>query len=250
MKPLENKVAVITGASRGLGRAMALALAEQGASIALVARDAAALAEVSAAIQAIGGTAETYLADVTDEASVAALEAAVIARFGKVQILVNNAGMNLRKKIHEFSLEEWMRVTNTNLTSVFLLCRAFVPNMKGQGYGRIINMTSIMAHVSLPERTAYSSTKAALLGLTKSLAMELAPDNITVVGISPGPFLTEMNLAISNDAEKNAMFLSKIPVGRWGKVEEIGSLATYICSDAAGFITGTDILIDGGWCAS
>ncbi len=250
MKPLENKVAVITGASRGLGKAMALALAEQGASIALVARDAAAMAEVSVAIQAIGGTAESYVADVTDEASVAALEAAVIARFGTVQILVNNAGMNLRKKIHEFTLEEWMRVTNTNLTSVFLMCRAFVPHMKGQGYGRIINMTSIMAHVSLPERSAYSSTKAALLGLTKSLAMELAPDNITVVGISPGPFLTEMNLAISNDAEKNAMFLSKIPVGRWGKVEEIGSLAAYICSDAAGFITGTDILIDGGWCAS
>ncbi len=250
MKPLENKVAVITGASRGLGKAMALALAEQGASIALVARDAAALAEVSAAIKAAGGTAETYVADVTDEVSVAAMEEAVIARFGKVQILVNNAGMNLRKKIHEFTLEEWMRVTNTNLTSVFLMCRAFVPHMKGQGYGRIINMTSIMAHVSLPERTAYSSTKAALLGLTKSLAMELAPDNITVVGISPGPFLTEMNLAISNDAEKNAMFLSKIPAGRWGKVEEIGSLAAYICSDAAGFITGTDILIDGGWCAT
>jgi NAD(P)-dependent dehydrogenase (short-subunit alcohol dehydrogenase family) len=250
MKPLENKVAVITGASRGLGKAMALALAEQGASIALVGRDAAALAEVSAAIHAIGGTCESYVTDVTDEASVAALEAAVIARFGKVQILVNNAGMNLRKKIHEFTLEEWMRVTNTNLTSVFLMCRAFVPHMKGQGYGRIINMTSIMAHVSLPERTAYSSTKAALLGLTKSLAMELAPDNITVVGISPGPFLTEMNLAISNDAEKNAMFLSKIPIGRWGQVEEIGSLAAYICSDAAGFITGTDILIDGGWCAS
>lgn len=250
MKTLENKVAVVTGASRGLGKSMALALAAQGASIALVARDTEALKEVAAEIAALGAAAEIYVADVTDEASVAALEQAVIARFGKVQILINNAGMNLRKKIHEFTLEEWMRVTNTNLTSVFLMCRAFVPHMKGQGYGRIINMTSIMAHVSLPERTAYSSTKAALLGLTKSLAMELAPDNITVVGISPGPFLTEMNLAISNDAEKNAMFLSKIPVGRWGKVEEIGSLAAYICSDAAGFITGTDILIDGGWCAS
>ena len=250
MKALDNKVAVITGASRGLGKAMAVALAAQGASVALVARDTAALDSVAAEIRSTGGTAEIYAADVTDEASVAALEAAVIARFGKVQILINNAGMNLRKKIHEFTLEEWMRVTNTNLTSVFLLCRAFVPHMKGQGYGRIFNMTSIMAHVSLPERAAYSATKAALLGLTKALAMELAPDNITVVGISPGPFLTEMNLPILNDPEKNAMFVAKIPIGRWGQPEEIGALAAFLCSDQAGFITGTDILIDGGWCAT
>ncbi len=250
MKALENKVAVITGASRGLGKAMSIALAAQGASIALVGRDSAALNSVADEIRTAGGTAEVYTADVTDEASVAALEAAVVARFGKVQILINNAGMNLRKKIHEFTLEEWMSVTNTNLTSVFLLCRAFVPHMKGQGYGRIFNMTSIMAHVSLPERAAYSSTKAALLGLTKALAMELAPDNITVVGISPGPFLTEMNLPILNDPEKNALFVSKIPIGRWGQPEEIGALAAFLCSDQAGFITGTDILIDGGWCAT
>ena len=250
MKALENKVAVITGASRGLGKAMSIALAAQGASIALVGRDTAALNSVAEEIRSGGGTAEIYTTDVTDEASVAALEAAVVARFGKVQILINNAGMNLRKKIHEFTLEEWMSVTNTNLTSVFLLCRAFVPHMKGQGYGRIFNMTSIMAHVSLPERAAYSSTKAALLGLTKALAMELAPDNITVVGISPGPFLTEMNLPILNDPEKNALFVSKIPIGRWGQPEEIGALAAFLCSDQAGFITGTDILIDGGWCAT
>ncbi len=250
MKALENKVAVITGASRGLGKAMSIALAAQGASIALVGRDEAALNSVADEIRTAGGTAEVYTADVTDEASVAALEAAVVARFGKVQILINNAGMNLRKKIHEFTLEEWMSVTNTNLTSVFLLCRAFVPHMKGQCYGRIFNMTSIMAHVSLPERAAYSSTKAALLGLTKALAMELAPDNITVVGISPGPFLTEMNLPILNDPEKNALFVSKIPIGRWGQPHEIGALAAFLCSDQAGFITGTDILIDGGWCAT
>jgi NAD(P)-dependent dehydrogenase (short-subunit alcohol dehydrogenase family) len=250
MKTLENKVAVVSGASRGLGKAMALALAAQGASIALVARDKAALADVAKEIQAAGGTAETFIADLTDEVSVDALQEAVLARFGKVHILINNAGMNLRKKIHEFTLTEWKQVTDTNLTSVFLMCRAFVPQMKGQGYGRIFNMTSIMAHVSLPERTAYSSTKAALLGLTKSLALELAPEGITVVGISPGPFLTEMNLPITQDAEKNAMFLSKIPMGRWGQPKEIGALAAFLCSDDAGFITGTDILIDGGWCAA
>jgi NAD(P)-dependent dehydrogenase (short-subunit alcohol dehydrogenase family) len=250
MKPLQDKVAVISGASRGLGKAMALALSAQGATIALVARDEAALASVAEEIRAAGGVAEAFRADLTSEESVAALETAVIARFGRVHILVNNAGMNLRKKIHEFTLEEWMQVTNTNLTSVFLMCRAFVPHMKGQGYGRIFNMTSIMAHVSLPERTAYSSTKAALLGLTKALALELAAEKITVVGISPGPFLTEMNEPILQDPEKNAAFVAKIPVGRWGEVHEIGALAAYLCSDAAGFITGTDILIDGGWCAA
>jgi NAD(P)-dependent dehydrogenase (short-subunit alcohol dehydrogenase family) len=172
-----------------------------------------------------------------------------LARFGHAHILINNAGMNLRKPIHEYSLEEWMRVVNTNLTSVFLMCRAFIPQMKTLGWGRIVNMTSIMSHVSLPGRTAYSSTKAALLGLTKALALELAPDGITVVAISPGPFATEMNLPLLENPELNAQFVSKIPLGRWGKVEEVGALARFLCSEEAGFITGTDILIDGGWCA-
>jgi NAD(P)-dependent dehydrogenase (short-subunit alcohol dehydrogenase family) len=111
-------------------------------------------------------------------------------------------------------------------------------------------MTSIMSHVSLPGRTAYSCSKTALLGITRALAQELAADGITVNGISPGPFATEMNTALIQNAEANALFLSKIPLGRWGKVEEIGELALYLCSEAAGFITGTDIVIDGGWCAN
>ncbi len=249
-KALEGRTAVITGASRGLGKAMALALAADGANLALVARDEAKLAEtVEAALKAGAAAAEPFRVDVTDEKQVGELERAVVERFGRVQILINNAGINIRKPIHEFTLEEWNRVTNTNLTSVFLLCRAFVPQMKGQGYGRIINMTSIMSHISLPARAAYSSTKAALLGLTRALALELAMDGITVVGISPGPIATEINLPIMNNPEANAQFTAKIPVGRWGKVEEIGALARFLCSEDAGFITGTDILIDGGWCA-
>jgi NAD(P)-dependent dehydrogenase (short-subunit alcohol dehydrogenase family) len=129
------------------------------------------------------------------------------------------------------------------------MCRAFVPHMKGQGYGRILNLTSIMSHTSLPGRAAYSSTKAALLGLTRALALELAPEGITVVGISPGPFATEMNTALMENPEINAQFMAKVPLKRWGRVEEIGKLAVYLCSPDAGFITGTDILIDGGWCA-
>ncbi|MBS1832040.1 MAG: SDR family oxidoreductase [Acidobacteria bacterium] len=248
-RPLEGKVAVITGASRGLGKAMAVALAEGGAKLALVARDAAKLDETKAAVEAAGSVAKVFLADVAKEADVLRIEKEIAAEFGTVNILINNAGMNLRKQVHEFTLEEWNSVMDTNVTSVFLMSRSFVPMMKGQGYGRIINMTSIMAHVSLAGRTVYSTSKSALLGFTRALALELAPEQITVVGISPGPFGTEMNTPLMNNPEVNAVFLSKIALGRWGRVEEIGKLALFLCSEDAGFITGTDILIDGGWCA-
>ena len=154
---LEGRVALITGGSRGLGKAMAMALAADGASLALVARDAAKLAETAEEARTLGVRVETFVTDVTDEDQVSALQADVADRLGRVHILINNAGINIRKQIHEFTLEEWNRVVNTNLTSVFLLCRAFVPQMKGAGYGRIINLTSIMSHVSIPGRTAYSS---------------------------------------------------------------------------------------------
>jgi NAD(P)-dependent dehydrogenase (short-subunit alcohol dehydrogenase family) len=246
---LRGKAAVVTGASRGLGKAMALALAREGVRVALVARDSAKLAEAADEVRAAGGEAHVFEADITKEEQVLALEQNLRAALGTVQILVNNAGINLRKRVTDFTLAEWQGVLDTNLTSVFLMCRAFVPHMKGTGYGRIINMTSIMSHVSLPERTAYSATKAGLLGFTRALAMELAEDGVTVVGISPGPFATEMNTALMNDPEKNAMFLSKIPVHRWGQVEDIGALAVFLCSESASFITGTDIVIDGGWLA-
>ena len=246
---LSGKTAVITGGSRGLGKAMALALAAEGVNIALAARDEVAMAEVAAEIEALGAQAACFKTDVTDEAAVDTLRDEVLARFGGVDILINNAGINIRKNVHEFTLEEWRRVNDTTVTSVFLLCRAFVPHMKGKGYGRIVNMTSIMSHISLPGRTAYSTSKAALLGFTRALALELATEGVTVVGISPGPFATEMNQPLINNPELNAKFVASIPVGRWGKVEEIGKLARYICSEYAGFITGTDILIDGGWCA-
>jgi NAD(P)-dependent dehydrogenase (short-subunit alcohol dehydrogenase family) len=245
---LTGKVALITGASKGLGKAMALALSRAGASIALVSRDESKLAEVHSEIAA-HGTSEIFVADVRQESHVIRLEKEVAARFGKINILINNAGINIRKNLVDFTLDEWQSVMDTNLTSVFLMCRAFVPHMKGAGFGRILTMTSIMSHISLPQRAAYSASKTGVLGIIRALALELAPDGITVNGISPGPFATEMNLPVMQNPEANAQFLTSIPMGKWGKVEDIGSLAVFLCSDAAAFITGTDILIDGGWCA-
>ena len=246
---LDGHIAAVTGASKGLGREMAEALAAAGAKVLLIARDELLLSEVVRGIRARGGVAEYMTADVTDET--VGDEADQFARetFGPCDILVNNAGINNRKTIEDMSFEEWNEIIAVNLTGPFAMSRALVPGMKKAGWGRIINMTSIMSHVSLPSRTGYSTTKAGLLGFTRALALELAPHNITVNGISPGPFATEMNRPLIEDPEKNSQFLASIPLGRWGRPKEIGTLAVYLCSDDSGYLTGTDIVIDGGWLA-
>jgi NAD(P)-dependent dehydrogenase (short-subunit alcohol dehydrogenase family) len=246
---LKTRVAVVTGASRGLGRAIALALAGQGARLALLARDQARLETVAAEARQLGTEAEVIPCDVTAEDRVAAAAEQIKQRFGHVHILVNNAGTNVRKPVTEFTYAEWRQVLDTNLTSAFLLCRALVPLMHGQGYGRILNLTSIMSHVALPGRSAYAASKAGLLGFTKALALELAPVGITVNGISPGPVATELNKPILENPAVSREFTSRIPAGRWGTEEEVAQLAVYLCSEAAGWITGTDVLLDGGWTA-
>ena len=190
MKPktLDGRVAVVTGGSRGLGKAIARSLGSNGAKLALIARGRDALSSAAGEIQSTGAEVETFQADITDEKQVSRMERDILSRFGHVDILVNNAGINVRKRLEEFSLEEWNCVLAANLTSVFLMCRAFVPQMKGCGYGRIINLASIMSHVSMSGRAAYSASKAGLLGLTKALALELASDGSrwsrSVLGLS------------------------------------------------------------------
>lgn len=246
---LKGRIALVTGASRGLGKAMAVALASEGARVALVSRGEAELNQVAAEIQAAGGVAAVFPADVASEEQVLQTESGVRARLGRVSILINNAGLNVRKSVTDLTPEDWRRVIETNVSSAFLLCRSFVPHMKGQGYGRILNIASVMGSISLPNRTAYSASKAALLGFTRSLALELAEERITVNTISPGLFETELARPVLDNPEIKAQFLANIPLARTGKPEEIGALAVYLCSDDAGYITGSDILIDGGWTA-
>jgi NAD(P)-dependent dehydrogenase (short-subunit alcohol dehydrogenase family) len=246
---LQGKVAVITGASRGLGRAMALALGEAGAKLALVSRDKNKLAETQKLATETGAESEVFIADVRDEAQVGKLGKDVLARFGGTHILINNAGTAVRKNVADFTLDEWKLVLDTNLTGAFLVSRAFIPHMKAAKWGRIINITSIMAHVGSAGRGAYCASKAGLLCLTKCMALELVNDGITVVAISPGFYATDLTAPLRADAQKNAALMAQTPMARWGKPEEIGGLARYICSDGASFMTGTDILMDGGWTA-
>ncbi|MDQ3261151.1 MAG: SDR family oxidoreductase [Pseudomonadota bacterium] len=246
---LTGRVAVVTGASRGIGRAIAIELAGAGAKLALASRNQAKLAETLNMVRTAGAEAETYLCDVRDEAQVRQLAEKVKARFGAAHILVNNAGTAIRKNIIDFSFEEWRALTDTNITGVFLMCKYIVPLMKGQGYGRIINLTSIMAHVSSTGRGVYSATKHAVLGLTRALALELVDEKINVVAISPGFIATDLTAPLRADPVKNAALMAQTPMHRWGQPEEIASMALYICSDRAAFMTGSDVLVDGGWCA-
>lgn len=246
---LDGRVAVVTGASKGLGRQMAESLAEAGATVALVARSRDLLEEVKAGILARGGKAYAFVGDVSKESDVTAVADEIRRQAGIPDILINNAGTNIRRPLHEFTLEEWHQVMSINVDGPFLCSRAFIPGMIEKKFGRIISMASTMAHVSLPQRAAYSASKCAVLGMTRAMALDLAPYNITANAISPGPFPTEITKVVERDPVQLAAFNANIPLGRWGKLEEIGALAVFLSSDASGFITGTDIVIDGGWTA-
>ncbi|HYV38162.1 MAG TPA: glucose 1-dehydrogenase [Gemmataceae bacterium] len=247
---LDNKTALVTGGNRGLGKQMSLALAEAGANVAIISRRAeeanAAAGEVASAT---GRTCRGYACDVAVPENVDQTVSQVLKDFGKIDILVNNAGINARGAIDKLSVEDFRRVQETNVTGPWLLCKALAAHFKDRRYGRVVNMGSTLSVISLPDRTPYSASKGAVLQLTRALALEWAPYAVTVNCIMPGPFGTEMNQVLMKDPKVYQEFIAKIPLGRWGNLEEIGGLVVFLASDASSFITGAAIAIDGGWIA-
>jgi len=245
---LDGRVAIVTGGSQGLGRAMAAALAEAGAQLAIASRtEEKTLATAKELETTHGQKCRGYTCDISKPEQVEALVAQVIADFGHIDILINNAGINLRGSIEELSLETFRKVQDTNVTGVWLMCREVAPHMKARRYGRVINIGSTLSLVTIPGRTPYATSKGAVLQLTKTLALEWAPFGITVNAILPGPFGTEMNRTLLDDPEAYQSFVAQIPLGRWGEPNEIGGLALFLASDASSFVTGAGYLIDGGW---
>jgi NAD(P)-dependent dehydrogenase (short-subunit alcohol dehydrogenase family) len=186
---------------------------------------------------------------VADAGQVEAMVRSVVDAFGRVDILVNNAGVNVRKPIEEFDEATWDMIQNTNLKGPFLCARAVAKQMKQQQYGRIINVASMLGAVGLPERSAYCSSKGGLIQLSKVLALELAAYNVTVNALCPGPFATELNTVVINNPEANRYFVDNIALGRWGRPEELAGAVVFLASDASAFMTGSSLVIDGGWTA-
>jgi NAD(P)-dependent dehydrogenase (short-subunit alcohol dehydrogenase family) len=246
---LTGRVALVTGGSKGLGKAMARGLAEAGADVVISSRHEEELRPALDAILSGTGRKGRYVvADVASRADVARLAAEAQKAFGKVDILINNAGTNAPQSIDAITDETWDRVLETNLTSVMALTRALVPGLKERRWGRVIHISSIMAFISKEGRNTYSATKAALIGLAKASALELGPYGVTVNCIAPGPFLTDLPLSILTQAERDE-WSKMTAIGRWGNPDELVGPALLLASDAGSYVTGQVLLVDGGFTA-
>jgi NAD(P)-dependent dehydrogenase (short-subunit alcohol dehydrogenase family) len=247
---LTGKTALVTGGARGLGKLMATALAEAGADLALTGRSLEPLQAAATEIAgATGRSVRCFAGDVAIATDVDRLHREVTDACGDVDILINNAGTNIRGSLDQISEADWDSVIDTNLKGPFLVTKAFAPGMLKKGWGRVINLASIMSVIALPARTTYCSSKAGLLGLTRTWGLEWADKGVTCNAICPGPFATDMNRQLLNDPKAYQQFVASIPMGRWGELDELKGVVVFLASQASSFVTGASIFIDGGWTA-
>lgn len=247
---ITDRCALVTGGSKGLGYAMAAGMASAGANIALLNRN---LAEGQEAAEQLtkdyGIKAKAYAANVTELADVEKVVNAIIQDFGRLDILVNSAGINIRGAIDELTPEDFKQVMKVNVDGTWNASRAVVPQMKKQGSGKIINMASTLGLVGMANRTPYATSKGAVVQMTRALGLELAPFNINVNAICPGPFLTEMNIPIADTPEAKNFIVGATALARWGELREIQGAALFLASDAGSYMVGSMLTVDGGWTA-